>query len=477
MGSNYRSDGLLKLLNLPSSGPVSICLVGMTIGDIAVAEPREWFFSLALVTSRCGSERLCRLLKESILVVLGQGMAVAGALVGVRLMTGLLSPSEYGELALGMTVAALINLTVLGPLYNGVTRFYAPAQEKDDLGGYLHAVGRLLISATGIIIILILPTVSGLLIAGRMEWIALAVAAFILSIISGYNLIVNGIQNAARNRIIVALHQGIETWGRFLCAAGLMLWLGATSTIAMIGYAIAAILTLGSQSVFLHKVVTGNIEEGENKNHWMDQIWTYSWPFATWGIFAWLQMASDRWALGLVGTLEDVGRYAVLYQLGYYPMSVVTGMATQLFAPIFYQRAGDGTDSRRNTNVNTLSWRVTWSTLGVTGSTFVLAFFSHRQIFHLFVAEEYTSVSHLLPWMLLAGGVFAASQSISLGLMSRMKTHTLNMAKIMTALLGTTFNFAGAYWYGVAGLVMAAILFSAVDFVWMVLISRNDVQL
>lgn len=429
------------------------------------------------MTSCFGSERFCRLFKESILVVLGQGMAVAGALVGVRLMTGLLTPSAYGELALGTTVATLVNLTVLGPLCNGVTRFYAPAQEKNDLGGYLNAVRRLVLSATVIIFLVILLTMVGLLVAGRKEWIALATATLIFAILSGYNSILNGIQNAARQRSIVAVHQGIEAWGRFLTAAGLMLWLGATSTIAMLGYALAVILTLGSQSIFFRKVVPAKIGEAENKNHWVDQIWTYSWPFATWGVFSGVQMASDRWALGLLGTLTDVGMYAVVFQLGYYPMSIVTGMATQLLAPIFFQRAGDASDCRRNAKVNALSWRVTWLALAVTGVTVLLAFLSHAQIFCLLVAKEYSSVSHLLPWMLLAGGLFAASQSISLSLMSQMKTHTLKTAKIMTALLGTTFNLAGAYWYGTAGLVMAAVLFSSVYFVWVVLISKNDIQI
>src|SRR5438874_2297495 len=50
----------------------------------------------------------------------------------------------------------------------------------------------------------------------------------------------------------------------------------------------------------------------------------YAWPFAAWGIFTWMQTASDRWALQGRGTSE-VGFYAALYQLGYYPMTLLSG--------------------------------------------------------------------------------------------------------------------------------------------------------
>lgn len=418
--------------------------------------------------------RLQRLGKELAWITLGNAAAMLGALVGIRVLTEFLDPGAYGQLALGLTLATLVNQTVMGPLTNGAARFYAPAVQTDDLGGYLKVVRRLVFLAIGIVALLMLSVLAALFLAGRAEWIALGSAALIFAIATGCNSILSGIQSAARQRSIVALHQGLEPWGRFLIAASMAMGINANSTMVLLGYAAAVSLVLGSQYLFFRPVVAKSLLGSGRESNWQEKIWTYSWPFASWGVFGWAQQTSDRWALGLFGTTKEVGLYAVLFQLGYYPISVATGIAMQLIAPIFYERAGDGTDARRNASVTRLSFRLAGLALCITGAAFIVALAFHAQIFRVFVAAEYTSVSHLLPWMLLGGGVFASGQIISLDLMSQMRTRSMMVAKIATALLGVGLNITGAYWYGMSGIVLAVVVFSVAYFLWMVLLARKN---
>lgn len=421
--------------------------------------------------------RLWRLGKELAWITVGNAAAMLGSLVGIRVLTTFLSPSDYGQVALGVTLATFVNQTVMGPLSNGASRFYAPAVEAGDLREYWQVVRRLIIRATIGTSMLVIPISVALVYLGKSGALVLAAAATAYAIVAGCNATLSGMQGAARQRSIVALHQGVEPWARFLFAAALAVLVGATSTEVMLGYALAAVLVLGSQYLFFRRVLVATLRSGQpppaRAGDWQANIWKYSWPFALWGIFGWAQQSSDRWALGLFASTSEVGLYAVLFQLGYYPISIATGVAMQLIAPIFYARAGDGTDPRRNAGVTRLSVRVAAFSLFSTGLAFLLGIALHPQIFRLVAAPEYERVSYLLPWMLLAGGLFASGQIISLDLMSQMRTQQLMVAKIMTSLIGMVLNIVGAYFYGIAGIVASLVLFSVLYLAWMLVLARQ----
>lgn len=423
------------------------------------------------------SARFRRLSKEGLWIVLGQTIAVLGSLGGVRLLTELLSPVEYGELALGMTVAMLVNQTVFGPLGNGITRFYAPAVEQGDLDSYLNAARRLVLSTTGIIIFIILFALAGFLIVGRTEWIALTTAAFIFAILSGYCSILSGIQNAARQRSIVALHQGMESWARFLFAAALMVWLGTTSTVAMVGYAMAAVLVLGSQYVFFRKVIPRHATHGDKEQNWREQMWKYSWPMAVTGVMSWGFFASQRWALELFASTEDVGYFSAVFQIGFTPFSLAGGVLMSLMMPIIFSRAGDGVDKQRVRLVSKpiIKFCLAASVMVLVATAIGARF--HDIVFRLLVAEQYREVSHFLPYTILAAGMFQVSLFLSMVILASTKTRVLLPLNTIGNLLIVAINLLFTYLLGMGGLFMAMVVGSAIHLIWNIFnvwkVSRN----
>ena len=163
----------------------------------------------------------------------------------------------------------------------------------------------------------------------------------------------------------------------------------------------------------------------------------------------------------------------MLFQLGYTPIALVTGLLVSFLGPILFQRAGAATDQARNANVHGLTWRITSVSMIVTIVGFVITYFMHEWLFSLLVATEYRSISYLLPWVLLAGGFFAAGQMLSLKLMSEMKSSALTIVKISTALIAIFLNVIGAAIAGIIGVVAALVAFSVIFFVWMALLSRK----
>lgn len=416
--------------------------------------------------------RFRRLAMEGIWILSGQLASVIGALVLVRVLTEYLEPEQYGELTLGLTIAVLVNQVVMGGLTAGISRFYSIATEQNELPEYLNASRRLMVYAIVSVGILILMTVVGLLWFGQSEWIVLAVAALTLSVLNGCSSSLGGIQNAARQRSVVALHGGVEPWLRILLAVGMMIWLGSSSTAVILGYALSSLIVTCSQLLFLQKLIRPQGTITHMPRDWGQQIWAYSWPFSVFGVFTWLQQISDRWALQTFASGHDVGLYAVVFQLGYVPIGLALGMAMTFLGPILYQRSGSTTDQNRNMDVHQIAWRITFAGLAITALAFVLTLFLHEEIFQLLVATSYHEVSYLLPWMIVAGGVFSSAQMLALKLMSELKTAVMTTAKIVSAILGVILNIYGASQFGSNGVVAALVAFSCIYFFWMVWLAQ-----
>jgi len=419
------------------------------------------------------SSRFRRLAKEGGWIVFGQIVAVLGSLVLVRVLTEYLTPFQYGQLALGLTIAGLVNQALMGGVTAGIGRFYSIATERRDLLGYLYASSRLMGYATAAVAAIGLMLLTNLLWFGYSQWVGLAAAALLLSVLTGYNSTLSGIQNAARQRAIVALHGSLDAWLKILLVVAMIFWIGSSSTAVVMGYALSSLLVIGSQFFFLRRLIRLQEERPSTIANWERQIWTYSWPFLVFGVFTWTQQISDRWALQTFSSTEEVGLYAVVFQLGYAPIGLATGMAMTFLGPVLYQRSGSATDQIRNTSVHLIAWRFTIVGLLVTVLAFAITLLLHEWIFHLLVSEKYYSVSYLLPWMVLAGGMFAAGQVLALKLMSEMKSKVMTIAKIVTALLGTGLNILGAFYFGLVGVVAALVMFSSIYFFWMAWIAQH----
>jgi len=413
-----------------------------------------------------------RLAKEGSWIVFGQLIGFAGALVLVRVLTAYLGPAQYGELALSLTAAGLVNQVLMGGITVGIGRYYSIAAEEQDLRGYLRGSKYLLAYATVAVLVLSVIILGSLYFLGYFQWMGLLAAVLVLSVFTGYNVSLNAIQNAARQRAIVAFHGGLDAWLKIGLAIMVMLWLGTSSTSVVIGYTFSSLFIMVCQCYFLRRIVPpAELACIANYKQWVQKIWAFSMPFTIFGGFTWMQQVSDRWALQSFATTTEVGQYSVLFQLGYTPIALLTGVIVSFLGPILFQRSGDATDTRRNSSVHKISWHITQVSLLITLLGFVIASAFHDWLFSLLVADEYRASSQLLPWFVLAGGLFATGQMLALKLMSEMKMTGLTIAKIVTALIGILLNIVGASLAGMQGVIVALVAFSFVYLTWMLILA------
>lgn len=406
----------------------------------------------------------------------GQIATVIGAIVGTRFLTGLLAPAVYGDLALALTVAALLSLVGSGPIGNAVGRFYAVAHERGTLRCFFRATavlyGQYHLGAC------LLALVALVIFRGQealAAWTSVGLAAIALSLVNGAGGLLDAMQNAARQRLVVAWHQAAGQWLRLVGAIVCIRWAGATVTSALFGYVGASLLVLGSQFLFFHLRLRSLAAAEPNPRKAPMRLMTmemrsYANPFVAFAAIAWLQQASDRWCLALFGSRMDVGLYQTLNQVGYSPLMQLSGLISLVVAPILFFQVGDGTDvgrvHRARGRVRQLSWLMFVGTLFFAGLLWLFG----KPLFALVVAPEYRSAACYLPLAALAGGLFATGQMLTTDALLQMNSKALIAPKIGSASLAVALNYAGARAFGLPGVVWAGVATSSVYAFWMFLL-------
>jgi O-antigen/teichoic acid export membrane protein len=406
----------------------------------------------------------------------GQLAGAVGAVVGVRLLTSALDPGAYGELALGLTLATLGFQVCLGPLANAAERFFAPTLEKGETAAFFSAQLGLTLRAAGLSIVFGLIACVVVAALGHVEWLPLTMGAALFAVLSGCEAILDGVQNAARQRSVVAMHQAIRQWLRPVVAVVLVVSVLHASWVGMAAYCVASIAILGSQLWFFRHTFRrlGLSQSGPVAAQRIERsMLTYAAPFGIWGLFTWMQMSSDRWALQLVGSSTDVGLYAIVAQVGGYPLTLIGAMLFQVAAPIVYAKAGQGSDPQRT---QAAIRTCVGLTLGLAALVALLTFATmllHRQLFALIVGGQYQSVSAFLPIAMLSSGLFVVGQMLSLVPMVLGDSRSLLAPKVGTALLAIGVNIGGAYLLGLPGVLWAGVLFSISYIVWLAFVVRR----
>jgi O-antigen/teichoic acid export membrane protein len=199
----------------------------------------------------------------------------------------------------------------------------------------------------------------------------------------------------------------------------------------------------------------------------------YALPFATWGVFTWAFEASGRWALHFSSGTTEVGLYAALWQIGHYPIVLLADAVTTTVAPIVFARAGDGSDQLRLRDAQRVNALVVGSMFIIAIAASFGAYIFQGLIVALLVGPEYHEIAPLLPWAILAGGLFGCAQVAVLRILMGADTRALIAPKIGTAVTGVALRIGGAYLMGLRGVVAASVIFSLMYFAWIITLNRQ----
>ena len=351
-------------------------------------------------------QQILRLRGELLWVLAGHAAAFLGGLVGIKLLTRQLGASEYGHLALGLTIAGFLTTFLHNPLSNAAARFYAPYRDCGKENLYFFVLRSL---HTKLLLLLILPVMVGSLLvymAKGSVWGGLVLWGLVFGMISGVGVSFLAWQNAARDRRNATLAQIGDVWLRIGCAIFAAIFLGSGSA-ALGGYCVGSFLVVlwqyrmfrGQQQQQSRVAVVPQEEQVSQAQH---EFVTFVLPFVGYALFTVVTLYADRWVLQLAAGTASVGIYAALFQIAASPVNLLFAIINQLMVPIIYERAGTMTSSAQRLEVRRLIMRIMLFAVICSGTGTVLTALLGRPVALLLTTTEFTRHSDLL-WMLVLG--------------------------------------------------------------------------
>ncbi len=409
-----------------------------------------------------------RLLKESVVIGLGQVSSLLGNLYCIGVFSSALGPEKFGEFALLFTLATLNQQVLFGPVTGASARFLEVAREKNAIPPYFRAIKKLWVNAA--VATLITGSAFGVVSIAVLAVTTTDSVALLISycVLNGITSICIGIQNAGRNRLSGAIQQGLEPWLRALVFYCHSESAAATLKDALVSHILVSLLFVLVQLISTKTLYRGNSNEltSPPAQLWGKMLFDFAWPIGATGVLSWAVFASHRWAIQQYGTLYDVGIFSVLLQLGFTSIAIAGGSAQNLLTPIIFKRAGAATDSLRVAYAAKLINQSAGFACALLFLIVILAAVFSAPILTALAGDEYLMHSGLLPILVLSSGVFQISTLVSSVALVANDTSKLIPLNTIGNLLLIIVNIIGAKYHGMIGLAHGILLGSLIHLLW-----------
>lgn len=345
------------------------------------------------------------MLQEGAWVAAAQVVAALAKLVGLSVLTDLVSPEVYGQVALLLGISVLGTGFLFAPFFQAALRFY-PEAAKDARINMLRRVAIGALWRGGLV-------AGALFVAGAGIWSRrtgdvtgpLARTALLAVVLFGelVRTFETSLLSAARRQAVWGAWTAIDACARPLAAVVAIHLFGPTVEAVLLGYGVAGIAI---NLAFARATVRGSYEEDESTSDpWQvtmrREFLRYALPLAPLALLGWVMNLSDRYILGATGGAAAVGEYAAIYGLGSMPFLVWSGIGLTTFRPILFDAVAQG--DRRKERMTIAAWllmTVPASLLGV----LVMGAFASR-ITSLALGEAFWGGAPLLPWIAAAYAV------------------------------------------------------------------------
>ncbi len=407
-----------------------------------------------------------RLAGDAFWVLFGQLASAMALLAGTRILTELVTPDIYGQVALLNGFVALGVAVFSYPFICAGMRLLPECRDHQERADLHRVVFRLTARATLLAI--------ALLVSGGAFYGYVAQSYSILFAMTGVLLAVTvrrelGIQLLIGER----KHRGASLWQtsdsilRPVSAILLVWWGGQKAEWVLLGYILASLISNTFWSLFQDPRPAKNKRPTIVRSFNTD-VWAYALPLIPMELIFWVNGLGDRYVIGYFMTAAEVGLYAATYMIINEAFNRSAMVLLRIFQPVYFQSCA--------LNQAREGFRILWVwiacvlALGFIGVTLLLM--TGDWVATLVLAKSYHSAVDLMPAIAVGCALHALGTVVAQPLLANKRTRLLLLGRVCGVLTAAVSIPLMVKNFGLPGAAMANPIYFGVEFLVLAMLAK-----
>lgn len=394
-----------------------------------------------------------KFVKDSLWIGGGQIVSLFGSLFGLRLLTEALQPSVFGELSLVLATLALAQGLLYYPFGQAIFRYYtnwtsAGWQSLLQNTAIREYGSRYIFCAVFAFLVFL---VADIFYQIHVSWTTLLLGLMLLGL-DGWKTLETVMTSSARNQLAYSALITADSTIRPLAAA-LAAWVWEPTIEAVLfAQCVGAMVVLVLYRVIAQSAATYQSgAQAIDSGALVDSMRQYARPLLWVPFIGWVSGLADRFTIGVLLGVADVGIYAAAYGIASRPFLMLASVTESTFRQPYYSAvsSGDVIEARRILRV----WQVLNIFIGISG---VAAFMVLGELFvSILLAKEYSVALVYLPWIALGYALLILAQPFERKGYAIGLTGAVTWVQMIGAILSLALGALGAWLFGLLGAAIA----------------------
>ncbi|MEI6269800.1 MAG: lipopolysaccharide biosynthesis protein [Methylococcaceae bacterium] len=396
----------------------------------------------------------------------GQLLSACALLAGTRLLTELVTPDVYGQVALLNGFVALGVTLFSYPFICAGMRLLPECRSKWERADLYAVVTRL--TNRSIVLAINMLVLGGLMCRYFLH------SDFWLLMLAGILLVVTvrrelGIQLliGERRQRGASLWQTTDSVLRPMLAVALVWWGGQKTEWVLLGYILASMVSNIAWSFVQQSKVHEKNRSAITRN-FSAEVWVYALPLIPMELIFWVNGLGDRYVIGYLMTAAEVGLYAAIYTIINEAFNRSAMVLLRIFQPVYFQLYS--LNQTREAFKILWIWIASVFALGIIGVLLLLL--TGDWLVSWILAKSYHSAVVLMPAIAFGCALHALGTVLSQPLLAKKRTRLLLLGRLcgaVTAAISIPLMVDG---YGLPGAAMANPVYFGVEALVLALLAK-----